>query len=552
MPWGLGLKNWLAIGGILALTSCDVQIKELLNGVPISSFDPSVNPVNNPAPSASPSPTPQPSPGNGAMTGFTTTLLTGELLSPGRGLEIWNSANEAVEYPAAGSGVQSMDHYFRFSWTHFQSKKDVYDWSKFDSQINGAIDKGQKFGFGIMTSCPWCGEWNGALSYDGGNSVYPEYLHDEMRNTSKYPGQAPDWIGESGDWVPNWNHPAFLKYFAELCAAINKHIEEGNHNGVPYKNVINYIDVRGYGGWGEWHAVGIAENISKYPNGTRPTTASLKAIIDAHVDGFPNHQLVALMATFDAEYLGNIWNPPEIAYYALTVKNKRGLLGWRRDNWGARDSYIDATLKDNKRSFNSMVFGPVIAERYKYAPVNGEPMNGGPVVVYNGCEYGDLEAQMRKYGAASFGNGNYQGVQNKACAKTNILAAAKASGYRYIINGGKFTSSVASDRKLTVTLNWWNKGIAPTYEDWDTMIELRNSTGALAWSGKSQHVMRLFLPEANQRPVTDTFVLPQLAPGNYSLFVSVKDPNRYRKPLTLAIDGRQSDGAYYVGVVKLP
>ena len=93
-------------------------------------------------------------------------------------------------------------------------------------------------------------------------------------------------------------------------------------------------------------------------------------------------------------------------------------------------------------------------------------------------------------------------------------------------------------------LLWQNIGTAPTYERWNVMFELRDSSGAVAWSGKSSHELKLFQPSSSSSAVVDTFSLPESLSGRYSLHLVVRDPNGYRKPLPLAIRGVQSDGSY--------
>ena len=80
--------------------------------------------------------------------------------------------------------------------------------------------------------------------------------------------------------------------------------------------------------------------MSEYPPGTKATAVSLIRIIDAHVKKFINYQLVIMFNAFDGNRLQNTLTPPEVAYHALTAKNNKGLIGWRRDNWGALDNYI--------------------------------------------------------------------------------------------------------------------------------------------------------------------------------------------------------------------
>ena len=118
----------------------------------------------------------------------------------------------------------------------------------------------------------------------------------------------------------------------------------GPHKGktIAYKDAISTIDISGYGSWGEWHSAGIMNSMTNYPAGRRPTAATLKTIIDHHVNVFTDHPLSIMISTFDGERLPNTNNPKEVTAHALAKSNNWGKLGWRRDNWGATDGYIDA------------------------------------------------------------------------------------------------------------------------------------------------------------------------------------------------------------------
>jgi hypothetical protein len=119
----------------------------------------------------------------------------------------------------------------------------TYDFTAFDAQINDAISKGQKFSFGIMTICSSCeADSNQTVLY----CSIPNICIIRCRLE-----KVRDWgSAMSGLWIPNWNSNAYLTALENLNAAINNHINSSSFNGVAYKNVIGYIDIRHYGNWG--------------------------------------------------------------------------------------------------------------------------------------------------------------------------------------------------------------------------------------------------------------------------------------------------------------
>lgn len=449
-----------------------------------------------------------------------------DLNAPGRGVEQWHGSN-LVNVPVEGTNTQRLDIYYRspLTWAKIETSKNVYNWTPVINILNNAIQRRQKVTLGLMSV--YHDNEDGVINYDGGNSAYPLYLHQEMQAES-----VKDWRAGSG-WVPNYNSPKYIDAQRRINISLNTLLETGSFNGIRYKDIINSIDVRGYGNYGEWHNGGIVDQVSQIPSAAHATTASLKAIIDAHTQTLPNFQLSIIMTAFDANWLQHTKTSPEVAYYALTTSNAYGKLGWRRDNWGATDDYIKDLLERNTRTWNGVVLNSLIMNVWKYAPVTGEPMNNAP------NDYGDMERQVRLYHAVSFGNGNIFNTVTTAL-KNNIRAASKAAGYRIIATGGEF---IIGSNNINITTNWQNTGITPVYDNWDIFYELVNSGGVVIPVGTSSFKLRLFQPSNNSSAHTDNFQI-NIPAGSYTLRMVIKDPTGYRSPFLLAIQGRNSDGSY--------
>ncbi len=459
-----------------------------------------------------------------------------DIVSPGRGAEQWQNGSESVNYPLPDTNYKSLDVYYRFPWTRLEdSVVENYNWTYFDNLVKDAIDNGQKISFGIMPVY----DGGGTVFYDSAKSAYPLYIHKAMQAGAE---NTRDWIS-NGVWIPNWNHNYYLSRLKALHVALNTHILRTSHKGVPFKNAIYCIDIRGYGNYGEWHSAGIVDNVNKYPTGRRATLNTLKTIINHHTQVFKDWPLSLMIAVFDAEQYDAIMNPAELTHYALTTSNEWGPLGWRRDQWGATDPYLDKILKNNEKTFgNSVPFKELITKRYLTAPVTGEPPSyinpGGP------CEYWDLENQLIEYGATSLGNGNW-GKKLSPCGEENARAAFKRAGYRIILEGGSISDILTAGKPFSIRLAWKNIGVAPTYENWDVFYELKNESNLVVWSGISSFKPKLFAPNEDSTIIQDDFVLPtDVEIGKYNLNLVIKDPTGYRAPLPLAIYGRNIDGSY--------
>lgn len=456
---------------------------------------------------------------------------------PGAGAEDWHNGSAAV-----GNVPQPMDVYYRFSWNQIEKGQGQYDWGYLDGLIRNAINNGKKLSFGIMAHRPEQGD--GRLSYDGASAYYPQYLHNLMQAETS---NSRDWIS-SGYWVPNYNSKNYLDRRKALNQATADHLKNTKYTATAGPNkgksitlgdAIYCIDVRGFGTWDEWHSASGMANWDQFPAGRQPLASSLKAIIDGHTQTFDIWPLVIMIAAYDAgSSQFPVFHPyPEVAYYALTTRNAWGPLGYRKDQWAAKDEYLKKIAELNSKSYNGIPLRGLIMNKPKEAPVTGEPMPG------TAADLSDLPRQIQLYGATSFGNGNYGPTPNATQAKF-VEQAANIAGHKLAIMGGTYTNT---DKALNITLNWLNGGNCPTYENWDVILTLK---GSIEITSKSKFVPKLFLPQPTPTPVSDTVTIAAPA-GEYQLSVKVVDPTGYREPLPLYNDGRQADGSYNLGKVSI-
>jgi Domain of unknown function (DUF4082)/Domain of unknown function (DUF4832)/Secretion system C-terminal sorting domain len=467
--------------------------------------------------------------------------------TPGRAAEQWHNANQ-VDIPANGVSSTRSDVYRRFQWSQFENAtQGVYDWTDFDIDINEAIDSNQKFSFGIMTAFEGANEDDGYAEFGSGYASYPGYLHTLMQSETnkdwKTDGSNPDSSCTGCMWVPNWNSNYYLNRWGALNRALANHIATTSHNGVSYANVIQYVDIRGYGNYGSWHVAGILDDVDDSPTGTKVTVASQKRIIDSVAAAFPNYPLVVMIAALESgeTFFSNIKNDPEIAHYALTQSNAWGKFGWRRDGYGSDESYYSSMLENNTASYSGVHFDTAILHRYKYAPIVGEPAFG--------IEMTGLPAQVRLYHVNSFGNGIFSELS--PASEDSVRLASKLAGYRILIDSARITGNIMAGIPFQCILTWKNVGLNPPYENWSAGFQLKNSGGTVVWTASSSMVIKGFQP-GTAASITDNLTLPgNLTAGNYTLSLIIKDPNAYRKPLPLAITGRNADGSYDLRSIQI-
>jgi hypothetical protein len=478
---------------------------------------------------------------------------TSTIQNPGMGAEQWHNGSQAINYPTANTLVQPWDVYYRFQWVDIEPESQgVYNWSYFDGLMQEAVNSGKQFSFGIMSV--YSGD--GKKFYDGHSSAYPKYLHDLMQAES---ANSRDWVGPQNDWIPNYNSPNYISRLRALHTAINNHIMNtsyvangGPHNGktIQGRDVIYCIDIRGYGQWGEWNTYDIAD-WNAFPSGRQPSIASLKAIIDAHTEIFTDFPLVMMVAAYDGGKTGiPIFAPsPELAWYALNASNNWGPSGWRRDQWGATDPYLNTLLVGNDKRYEispgvfSPPFNTVILAKYQTSPITGEvyPGQAGFDNLVN------LESQIITYGATSVGNGNWGQFPNST-GQLNIRNAFKRTGYRVRITNGTAPQLITRNVQFTIEANWINTGICPPYNNWVVQYELQDGSNNVVWTGTSSKVLKRFQPSATPTLTSDNFTVPNsVSAGTYKLVVRVRDDVGYRPNMKLFVSNAQNaDGSYTI------
>lgn len=481
----------------------------------------------------------------GTTTPFTlTTIPIGniDLIAPGRAASsfqgVFGVDGQQTNIPDANVQDYSQDDYMRFDWSLLQPNSvGVFNFTPFDNAVRQAIQRGQKFSFGIVPVDNFGP--NGAISVGGGMIGYPLFLHTAMQGEA-----TKDWLcnGTSpATWVPNWNSNTYLTAVENFLIGLANHINTTsfvfNSKTYQFRDCIYIVDIRMFGNFGEWHTFGICRGSE--PAGTLATDVSLNRIIQAHMTAFPNYPLVGNVNMFNTEI------PNNVAFFSLSASNAWGKLGWRNDHLGDTITYTYDLGQMNKTVSGLNIFNAAM-DRWKTSPITGEPMNDATRVTSGGPSgYWQFETQVRNYHVVQFSNHN--NVVNNTAANTNIRNASKATGYRIQITSGSISPTVNSGGIFKLTMNWENVGVSPTYEKWDTIIGFKNSGGTKVWEATSSFQPFRFL--TGSRSVTDTFTLPTLTAGTYTAYVAVRESVGVRAPLPLANTGRQTDGSYIIRTV---
>lgn len=436
------------------------------------------------------------------------------------------------------------------------------------ASMEDALAAGQLYSFGVATLYPDpdLGGFAHVNSYDGFFSMYPEYVHDGMQAS----GLSDFDDGES--WLPNYNHPVYLNRLTALwtnlknwfdTAIIRLVVNNVVVRAVPAMSMLQYIDIRGYGSYGEWHHCCQGDGYNQISNwianqpGRFGTVATMKQIIDLQVDAFPNTPFVAIINTMDAGWQWGTGNPvgfnntkipAEVGIYILQKRNNFGLVGLRRDQVGNDEQYYHEILENNDMTFGgSGQAKDSIMTRYRHSYFVGEPQGG--IAFCFGVNSGCTPQQVRLYHMYSYGNGNWGG-----CAGTptgigadSVRISYRQAGARIKLNGGTMSTTLQQNAQFNVTLTMQNIGFATEHRPWTTTYELRNGANNTVWTSSVPFSIKGFYPDMGVQTLNNNFTLPNSVPvGTYRLVIKIIDPTGYLNPYPLGTSGRESDGAYQV------
>ncbi len=402
----------------------------------------------------------------------------------------------------------SSEHYFRVSWAELEPREGVYDFAAIDRVI-ARIGPHDRIAFGVMAVDTCC-------SSRKGRDV-PDYLIDRVAKGFWIAADPGNYGHVDKVYVPDWNDPLYLARWTALWAAIGKHYDGDRR--------IAWVDVRGYGNWGEGHVAGAgAYHWSQFPyddpavnlHGARPgSEASRFAIADAVVTALPHTQLLAM--TDDKPVLLHLLRAPT----AIPI-------GMRRDSWGA-NWFEKGFLPDDMAAEDKAL----VRERWKTAPFIVE--NYGWKLVFE-AGYDGIVKQIEDWHISALGNGNFSvdhWSQLTPEQQAALTRAGNRSGYRYVPAGIRYRTTAACPVEVAVT--WRNDGVAPVYEAWTVSLSAGSFHG-------DAPLPRLLPGE------TGVSTVCLKAKGHLTLHVTAGDGSG--RTLLLPLKGGDGEGGYDLGDLR--
>ena len=417
--------------------------------------------------------------------------FNGDAINPGKR---WSEAGPESRTEKAAERPDFPDTsmaYFRWFWWQLEPEQGKYRWEIIDTALQGARERGQTLMIRLMP-------------YDQRN-LLPEWYRNSGARRANKPSDT------DGDiWSPDADDPLYRRQWSALVRSAG-----ARYDGHPY---LDSVDISTVGYWGEGWGPYL------------PGWETQKALIDVYFEAF---RRTPLLMNFD--------EPKALAYGV-----EHGA-GWRLDCWGdlgGRGKGMMHMLD----MYPQQVARTGIQEAWQRSPVSLETC-GTPA---SWKEWGYKDADI-DYSIEQALRWHASTINIKSTAippewKAKFREFEKKLGYRFVLRKLEYPKAVKAGRMMPVHMWWLNAGVSPLYQEHWLAIELRNGDGAAV-----VHVPvdpRKWLP--GDSVFDGTLYVPEtLKPGEYRLRVGILDPRTEKPAVRLAIEGRQPDGWYDLGSIRV-
>ena len=336
--------------------------------------------------------------------------------------------NKAWDLVTYGSGYQK--------WSKLNPAKDVYDWTELDKLLDALAEHNMGYALRVLPYSPSFvkGDDTPEEEYDW----TPKFVY-EMG--AKKITATVQWNGYRAT-VPVWDDPIYLQAAKDFGTAL-----AAKYDGDPR---IEYIDIRSFGEWGEWHA--------SHLNGSEmPSEAIQIDLLDHYASVFKKTLLV-----LPSSGMGDVYT------HALSLgitKRDDGFISIP----GRPDSLVRAyeanlpTIAENQAGYATLLNNnDIIPGGYlKWTPQRWvEAITTAHLTYYVLDQDSDEGYKFYK--------------ENKALADS----MSKVIGYNFTVTNAELeTVTSTKDTMSTLTITVKNTGVAPCFFDVYLVAEFVDSTG---------------------------------------------------------------------------
>jgi hypothetical protein len=415
----------------------------------------------------------------------------GDALNPGIRWSEQGPTTVLPPPPAPPDFPPSSLAYFRWFWSQLEPRRGHYQWNILDLALDQAHRHHQTLDIRLMP-------------YDQ-NHPLPEWYRNSGARRANRPGDSDGRI-----WSPDSDDPLYLETWSALIRAAG-----ARYDGHP---ALDSVDISTVGYWGEGWGPYL------------PSWATQKALIDVYFEAFPH---TTLLMNFDEPR-------------ALSYGTGRGA-GWRLDCWGDLGGR-GKTFMHMFDLYPQQVVRTGIQDVWQRGPVSLETCGTPGSWAQSGYTSQQLQYifdQALRWHATSI---NIKSTAIPPAWKPAFEEFQKKIGYRLILRRLEYLRTVHPGSMMDVHLWWFNAGAAPPYQAFVPALELRS--GSHAGRMRIPADVRKWLP-GDAVYDGNLYVPDALPPGDYRVRVALLDPEGARPAVQLAIEGRQPDGWYDLGAIRV-
>jgi len=404
----------------------------------------------------------------------------------------WTEGKPIV-YQEFDGNLENKDHpmttiaYFRIYWKFIEPQMGKYRWDMIDKALETARQRGQTL---MLRIAPYG---------TGTENDVPKWYRELV-------GQKKDWPEKK--WQVDPEHPWYVKHFGGMITLLGR-----RYDGHPD---LESVDVSIVGAWGE----GAGSELLRQK--TR------EALVNAYTDSFKKTPLVMLLTD------------KKTNTYGLS----RADLGWRIDCLGDMGGFSPTWSHMNDYYPQAIInFG--MQDAWKKAPVTLEVCWVMRHWKDMGWDVDHIIDESLKWHISSF-NAKSSPVPSEWQPSVNRWL--KKMGYRFILRKFTYPDRANPNSKMSFTSWWDNKGVAPCYKKFSLALRLKNVEKAEILITDAD--IRTWLPGDNL--YDNSVSIPSDMPrGQYDLQVGIIEPLSKKPKVNLAISGKQPDGWYNLGKIKI-
>ncbi|HEX5025533.1 MAG TPA: DUF4832 domain-containing protein [Agriterribacter sp.] len=396
-----------------------------------------------------------------------------------------------TEYP------QTSIAYWRVYWKYLEPEKGKYRWDLVDQALTSAAERGQTLMLRVVP-------------YGSGDNDVPAWYR-------KMVGESQEWKYNNpvNKWMVDAEDPRYAEHFGGFIKKLGQ-----LYDGHP---VLEAVDLSIVGAWGE----GAGSELL--------TQKTREALVNSYTDNFKITPLIQLLTDSKTNRYANSRRP----------------VGWRVDCIGdlgfwAKDQNGWTHMYDY---YPQSIINFGVQNSWKKAPVSVEIC--GTLYWWKDRE-GYTKEQVKyifdqslKWHISSF---NAKSSPVPAEWKQLVDDWLKKMGYRFVLRKFSCPETIKRNDKLPFETWWENKGVAPCYKNFRLAIRLKNEKDSITFLTNAD--IREWLPGDNLYD-SSLSIPANFIPGEYHVQIAIIDPVSGKPRIQLAIEGKDAEGWYGLGKIKV-